>query len=98
MKTELKCGEIVCSLQGHDKGEFYVVVNLDGNFAFVCNGQNKLLSKPKRKNKNHLKTTFVVNTEIAQKLEQKRQINDQMIYHSIHEYKKGNKGEIGHGN
>ncbi len=98
MKNEVKIGEIVHSTQGRDKNEIYVVVALEGNFAFLCNGTTKLLVNPKKKNKLHLKTTPVVITEIAQKLEQKRQINDQMIYHSIHEYKKGNKGEIEHGN
>ena len=94
MKKEVKLGQIVTSLQGRDEGEIYVVVKIEDKFAFVCNGTTKTLKKPKRKNKLHLKTTPVVITEIAQKLEQKRQINDQMIYHSIHEYKKGNKREI----
>lgn len=94
MKKEIECGQIVRSTQGRDVGEFYVVVGVDSNTAIVCNGKTKTLKKPKKKNKLHLKATSVINTEIAKKIENKQKINDQMIYHSIYEYRKSNKGEM----
>ena len=42
------------SLSGHDKGSLYVVLKKAENFLFVCDGKNKLLSNPKKKNHKHL--------------------------------------------
>lgn len=89
---EIQIGQIVCSTQGRDKDEFYVVISKDAKFAYLGNGTTKLLTNLKKKNQVHLKATCVINTEIAKKLENKQKINDQMIYHSIYEYKKGLKG------
>ena len=48
---------VVISLSGHDKGSLYVVLKKKENFLFVCDGKNKLISNPKKKNKKHLKDT-----------------------------------------
>lgn len=53
----MKTGTVVMSLAGHDKGSMYVVLGREGNFLLVCDGKNKLLSKPKKKNLRHLKNT-----------------------------------------
>ena len=52
-------GTVVMSLSGHDKGSLYVVLKKEENFLFVCDGKNKLLSNPKKKNKRHLKATGI---------------------------------------
>ena len=53
----MKKGTVVKSLKGHDEGKVYIVIKTDGNYAFVCDGKNKLLSEPKRKNCKHLECT-----------------------------------------
>ena len=45
------------SLKGHDKGNLYVVVKDENEFLLLCDGKNKTLSKPKKKNIKHLKET-----------------------------------------
>ena len=50
----MKKGTVVKSLKGHDKGCFYIVVGTNGGYALVCDGKNKLLKNPKRKNCRHL--------------------------------------------
>lgn len=50
-------GRIVKSLAGHDIGRFMVVVSVDGDFAFVADGKERLLSKPKKKRLKHIGTT-----------------------------------------
>lgn len=50
----MKKGTVVKSLKGHDKGSVYIVIRTDGDNAFVCDGKNKLLENPKRKNRKHL--------------------------------------------
>lgn len=92
MKNELKIGQIVYSTQGRDKGDYYIVLTASSNYCYVADGKYKTIKKPKKKNIAHVEATPVVITEIAQKIESKTKINDQMIYHSLYEYKKGLKG------
>ncbi len=45
---------LAVSLAGHDKGKRYVVVSEDETGVFLCDGKNKLLDHPKRKNRKHV--------------------------------------------
>ncbi len=56
-------GRIVCSKAGRDKGYFMVVVECNQDFVFVCDGKERPLSRPKRKNKKHLQFTNTVLSE-----------------------------------
>ena len=93
-QSNLKLSAVVVSVQGRDKGESYVVVGFDKNKVLVADGKHKLLAKPKSKNMLHLKSTNFVDTELLTKLEKKQKVNDQMIYHTLYEYQKTQKGEI----
>ena len=93
-QTNFKLGAVVVSLQGHDKGESYVVVGFDKNKVLVADGKFKKLAKPKAKNIVHLKSTNFVDMELLTKLENKKKVNDQMIYHTLYEFQKTQKGEI----
>ncbi|MBQ4131151.1 MAG: KOW domain-containing RNA-binding protein [Clostridia bacterium] len=53
-------GQIVCSKSGRDKGYFMVVVNEDENYLYVCDGKERPLERPKRKNAKHLSLTNTV--------------------------------------
>ncbi len=92
MENEFKIGQIVYSTQGRDKGDYYIVLTASSKYLLVADGKYKKINKPKKKNKTHLQQTPVIITEIAQKLGEGKKINDQMIYHSLYEYKKGLKG------
>lgn len=50
-------GQIVCSAAGRDRGKFMVVVGFFGSDPLVCDGKERRLEKPKRKNEKHLKFT-----------------------------------------
>ena len=47
-------GRLVRSRAGHDIGEIYLVIAEDERYAFLCNGEERSISSPKRKNKKHL--------------------------------------------
>ena len=50
-------GRIVCSKAGRDKGNFLVVVGLEKDELLVCDGKERPLERPKRKNPKHLAVT-----------------------------------------
>lgn len=50
-------GSVVRSIAGHDADRFYVVLEMEGDFAFIADGKERKLEKPKRKRKKHLRGT-----------------------------------------
>lgn len=54
---EIKQGLIVRSIAGRDKGEFFVVIELNKDFAFIADGKNRKLENLKKKNQKHLSLT-----------------------------------------
>lgn len=86
---DIEIGSIVYSKAGRDKGNFFVVIAIDGEYAFICDGDLRKTEKPKKKKLKHLKvinekSEFVVdrlvktgritNSEIRKSLAQYRQI------------------------
>ena len=53
----MQTGSVVISVKGHDKDTVYVVTECGKHSCFICNGNQKKLSNPKKKNKKHLKDT-----------------------------------------
>ena len=53
-------GQIVCSKKGRDKGYFLVIVEDGQNCVLVCDGKERPLERPKKKNVKHLSFTGTV--------------------------------------
>jgi len=60
-------GRIVCSKAGRDKGYFMVVTDCKDDFVYVCDGKERPLERPKRKNLKHLQLTNTVLSEESYK-------------------------------
>lgn len=56
-------GRIVCSKSGRDRGYFLVVIKEEDGFLLVCDGKERPLSRPKKKNPKHLALTNTVLSE-----------------------------------
>ena len=54
---ELKIGQVVRSLAGHDKGDLMVIAGFEKTQVLVCDGKHRKLEKPKCKNPKHLEAT-----------------------------------------
>ena len=61
----MKVGDVVVSVQGHDMGEWYIVSDVIGEFAYLIDGKLKPISKPKKKKIKHKKLCFFVCYEIG---------------------------------
>lgn len=57
---ELKKGSVVRSKAGRDKGKLMAVVGTDGKSVLLCDGKERRLEKPKRKNLLHIAPTNTV--------------------------------------
>lgn len=55
--NELKIGTIARNKSGREKGKLYLVIDLDENYAYIADGDQRGLENPKRKNPKHLEAT-----------------------------------------
>ena len=60
---ELRKGSVVISKAGRDKGYFLAVVDITDEGIFVCDGKERPVERPKKKNPLHLAKTNIVLTE-----------------------------------
>lgn len=47
-------GQVIKSTAGRDKGYRMAVISYDGKFVYVCDGKERRLGNPKRKNPKHV--------------------------------------------
>lgn len=55
--NKLEIGAIAKNKAGRDENALYIVIALDKDYAYVVDGSNRTLQKPKRKNPKHLQAT-----------------------------------------
>ena len=72
-------GRIVCSKMGRDKGDFMVIVGFEKEMPLVCNGKERPLQRPKRKNIKHLAFT-------KSKLSEEQFSSNRALRKSLREY------------
>lgn len=60
MVNSFKKGMLVMSTQGYDKGKFYIVKEITGQYAYLINGKERHFNKPKKKNLKHIKPFSLV--------------------------------------
>jgi ribosomal protein L14E/L6E/L27E len=58
--VEIKKGQIVKSVAGHDKGFFYVALEVNNGYALIADGKHRKIEKPKKKSLKHLKPANTV--------------------------------------
>ena len=61
-------GDIVFSEAGRDSGGYFVVVAVEENYAYICDGRSRKTDKPKKKKIKHLKCGFGHSGYISEKL------------------------------
>ncbi|MEF9960513.1 KOW domain-containing RNA-binding protein [Niameybacter sp.] len=64
---DLEVGQVVFSKCGRDYGKAFIVVSLEEEYAYLADGDLRLLEKPKRKKYKHIQRT----DEVIQRLKQK---------------------------
>lgn len=54
---QLQAGRVVRSRAGRDRDGFFLVVRLEEDFAWLCDGTRRPLTRPKKKRLRHLQAT-----------------------------------------
>ncbi|MBO5337050.1 MAG: hypothetical protein J6A94_08000 [Lachnospiraceae bacterium] len=80
-------GKFATSKAGHDKAQVYVIIAMEDDFVYLCDGRLKPLGKPKKKRKKHIQ---IVNTTVEQDLYNrilnKETVRDEEIKYAIRKY------------
>ena len=66
---ELKEGMLAISKAGHDKDSWYVILKVEGNKAYLVNGENRSMDRPKEKKRKHLQPVDRVPEILQEKLQ-----------------------------
>ena len=83
---DIGLGSIVFSKAGRDKGEYFVVVACEGEYAFLCDGKTRKYDKPKKKKLKHMTVTKTVSQAIAEKLAQAGKVTNAEVRRAIGEF------------
>ncbi|MBE6012231.1 MAG: RNA-binding protein [Lachnospiraceae bacterium] len=80
---EFECGQIVFSKCGRDKGLPFMIIKIEGEYLYLCDGSLRKIEKPKKKKIKHVQRTKCVDSEIAKSLKEGKAILDSDIRKSI---------------
>ena len=60
--------DIIVSLAGRDKGQFFFVVDTEEQYVFIADGKGRRLEKPKRKKRKHIQKVQQTDSRVAEKI------------------------------
>ena len=73
-------GMFAISKAGHDKGQMYVIIREEGEFAYLVDGRIRTTDHPKKKKKKHLQ---MVKTDLDENLLEKIRNRNIIYYEEI---------------
>ena len=77
-------GDVVICQNGRDKNSLFLVVNVDGNFAYLVNGSKRKVNNPKKKNLKHIKMVeSAVDISLAEKIKEGLPVSDKRVRRSL---------------
>ncbi|MGN0107543.1 MAG: RNA-binding protein [Hominilimicola sp.] len=83
---EIVEGSIVRSIAGRDKGDLFIVLSREGEFAYLANGELRKVDRPKKKKLKHLQGTNSVSEFIQNKLEAVGKVTNSEVRKALAEF------------
>ena len=89
---DYKVGYFAYSMAGHDKGSIYVIVDMKGEYVYLCDGKIRTTDNLKKKKIKHIQVIKKCDETISYKLEQNLEIRNEDIKLAIKKQIKNIKG------
>jgi ribosomal protein L14E/L6E/L27E len=86
MDYNLQCGSVVLSTKGRDGGNFFMILSVDKDIAYIADGNKHRLAAPKKKNIKHLKPNGEVLTAIAEKFKSNKKVFDSELKSALRQF------------
>lgn len=92
MTLGITSGEFVISNTGKDKGKCFIVLSVEKQFLYLCNGKNRRMSCPKKKKAVHVIAAGAFDKSLAEAIAD-GSVTDKKIRRSISAYKGNRRAE-----
>lgn len=76
-------GNIVLSIAGRDKNEYFVITKVENNYVYLVDGNIRKVENPKKKKIKHIELTEFFDAEIADRIRNNNKITNQDIRKSL---------------
>ena len=83
---EILVGSMVRSKAGRDKGDLFIVIARDGEYAYLANGELRKVDSPKKKKLKHLQGSGKISEFIVNKLETVGKVTNSEVRKALAEY------------
>lgn len=90
MTTHL--AEFVYALGGRDAAKCFIVISCGTDYLYICNGKNRSVKKPKKKNPKHLHFTGIRAEKLYESLSKGQEITNKMVRYAVRKYEEENSG------
>ena len=65
---DIKVGQLVISKAGRDKGEYFLAVQVAGEYVYLVNGKSRRIDQPKKKKIKHIQSTHWLSRNVAEEI------------------------------
>ncbi len=79
-------GSIVYSKAGRDKGSYFVVMSVEGEYVNICDGKGRKVDKPKHKKIKHIKLCEGFSEFVAKKLAASEKVTNAELRRELLDY------------
>lgn len=86
MEDSFNIGDIVLSKMGRDRDRHYIVMSLDENYVFICDGDYHKVAKPKKKKTKHVEATGGRSEYVAGKIAEDAKVTNTELRRAIAEF------------
>ncbi|MDR1705816.1 MAG: KOW domain-containing RNA-binding protein [Clostridiales bacterium] len=84
----LSVGQVVFSKCGRDKGLPFIILQLEGEYAFLVDGRLRRLDNPKKKKLRHLQPVKHIDDNVKNSIDEGRHIEDADFKKALEPFKK----------
>ena len=71
----MKIGNVVMASAGKEKGQLFIIVNLDDKYAYLSDGKRLKVNKPKKKSFKHIRLCGSQSLSEAEVLDKNERVN-----------------------
>lgn len=78
-------GSLVISKNGRDKDKYFLVVKIEDDYVYLCDGDMRKVDNPKKKKQKHIQATKYFSEDMANKIHENVKLTNRDIKDSINE-------------
>lgn len=83
---EIVVGQLVFSKAGRDKDRIFIVIRVEGEFAYLADGDLRKTDTPKKKKMKHIRPTNCISQFVVDKMNKVGKVTNSEIRKEIEEY------------